>query len=65
VKVHRDHRANPVPEGLAQLDGYCEGLRVDTGWLVVFDQRTGASGTQLDCEEVVTESGRRVTLIRA
>jgi hypothetical protein len=65
VKVHRDHRANPVPEGLVQLDRYCAGLEVETGWLVVFDQRTGATGTRLDCEEVVTEGGRRVSVIRA
>ncbi len=65
VKVHRDDRGDPVPKGLVQLDRYCTGLRVDTGWLVVFDQRTGATGRRLECEEVVTESGRTVTVIRA
>jgi hypothetical protein len=65
VKVHRDDRGDPVPEGLVQLDRYCAGLRVDTGWLVVFDQRSGATGTRLECEEVVTEGGRTVTVIRA
>jgi hypothetical protein len=65
VKVHRDHDGDPTHEGLEQLDGYCEGLRVATGWLVVFDQRSGRTGPRLECEEVVTTGGRTVTLIRA
>ena len=65
VKLHRDHRANPVPEGLDQIDRDCAGLGVDTGWLVVIDQRTEATGTRLECEEVVTAGGRHVTVIRA
>ena len=65
VKVHLDGRVDPVPQGLVQLDRYCEGLRVDCGWLVVFDQRTGASGTRLESEDVITAGGRRVLVIRA
>ena len=65
VKVHRDDGRDPTREGLEQLDRYCEGLRVDTGWLVIFDQRSTATGKRLEDEEVVTAGGRRVTLIRA
>jgi hypothetical protein len=65
VKVRRDHRSDPLPEGLEQLDRSCEGLRVDTGWLVIFDQRSGASDTGLECREVVTRGGRSGTVIDA
>ena len=65
VKVHRDHSGDPVPSGLEQLDGYCAGLSVDRAWLVVFDQRTGATGTRLESEEVVTTGGCKVLIVRA
>ncbi len=65
VKVHRDHDGDPVQQGLEQLDRYCAGLRVDTGWLVVFDQRKTATGTRLEPEEVVTPGGRKVLVVRA
>jgi hypothetical protein len=65
VKVHRDRGPDPVPEGLAQLDRYCDGLRVDTAWLVVFDQRQAATGTRLEHEEVATPGGRKVLVVRA
>jgi hypothetical protein len=65
VKVHRDLGGDPVPDGVDHLDRYCEGLRVTEGWLVVFDQRKTATGTRLECEEVVTAGGRRLSVIRA
>jgi hypothetical protein len=65
IKVHLDDRADPVPEGLRQLDRYCEALRVDTGWLVVFDQRTGATHALKEHREVVTAGGRKVLVVRA
>jgi hypothetical protein len=65
VKVHRDLGGDPVPDGVDQLDRYCEGLRVAEGWLVVFDQRKAATGTRLELEEVVTAGGRRLSVIRA
>jgi hypothetical protein len=65
VMVHRDLEADPMREGLDQLDRYCEGLRVETGWVVVFDQRTGASRSRLEHEEVVTAGGRKVWVVRA
>ena len=65
VKVQVDGRPDPVPKGLEQLDRYCESLRVDTGWLVVFDQRTGAPDAVQGTSEVVTAGGRKVWLVRA
>ncbi|MFM2153728.1 MAG: hypothetical protein RL199_2163, partial [Pseudomonadota bacterium] len=65
VKVHRDDGGDPTREGLEQLDRYCEGLRVDTGWLVIFDQRSTATGHRLESEEVVTAGGRTVWVVRA
>ncbi|MFM2153723.1 MAG: hypothetical protein RL199_2158, partial [Pseudomonadota bacterium] len=65
VKVQVDGRPDPVPKGLEQLDRYCEGLRVDTGWLVVFDQRTGAADAVQEATEVVTAGGRTVWVVRA
>jgi hypothetical protein len=41
LNVWRDKRADPMEEGLAQFDGDLKGLGVDTGWLVLFDSRTG------------------------
>ncbi|MGB0712582.1 MAG: ATP-binding protein, partial [Gammaproteobacteria bacterium] len=40
LKVWRDAAADPLPAGLAQLDGYLAGLGLDTGWLVIFDRRS-------------------------
>jgi type II secretory pathway predicted ATPase ExeA len=65
IKVQVEGRPDPVPKGLEQLDRYCEGLRVDTGWLVVFDQRTGAPDAVQGTSEVVTAGGRNVWVVRA
>ena len=67
LKVWRRGRANPEAEGLVQLDGYLSSLGLDTGWLVIFDQRPRrrpisertSSGT------VVTPAGRQVTVVLA
>lgn len=34
-------RGIPRVDGLVQLDGYLAGLGLDTGWLVIFDRRSG------------------------
>jgi RecB family endonuclease NucS len=67
VKVHRSEGGgDPTPKGLEQLDRYCEGLQLDTGWLVVFDQRkTKRRVRRLEHEEVVTPGGRKVFVVRA
>jgi len=67
LKVWRDRRPDPVAEGLAQLDSYLAGLGLSSGWLVVFDQRSGqapiAERTQV--EDRRTPTGRAVAVIRA
>jgi len=67
LKVWRDGEPDPLAEGLAQLDGYLAGLGLETGWLVIFDRRSGqppirertASGEQ------ASPQGRRITVVRA
>ena len=65
VKERVDGRPDPVAKGLKQLERYCEGLRVDIGWLVIFDQRSTATGKRLEHEGFVTSGGRNLTVIRA
>ncbi len=64
LKSWRAGQADPETEGLSQLDAYLAGLRLDAGWLVIFDQRGDAPVVP---SSVVTRSpgGRRVTVIRA
>ena len=42
LKVRRDNRPDPTPEGLHQIEGYLSSLGLDHGWLVVFDRRSDA-----------------------
>ncbi len=67
LKVWRDGEKDPLDEGLAQLDGYLAGLGLDSGWLVIFDRRSGqppiAERTQ--AAPALTPTGRRVTVLRA
>lgn len=41
VEVWRDGESDPAPSGLGQLGAYLAGLGQDSGWLVVFDRRSG------------------------
>jgi hypothetical protein len=54
-------------EGLAQLDGYLAGLGLDSGWLVIFDRRSGQPplAERTRAELASTPSGRPVTVLRA
>ncbi|MCF7977442.1 MAG: AAA-like domain-containing protein [Chromatiaceae bacterium] len=67
LKVWRDGRPDPLARGLEQLDGYLAGWRLDSGWLVLFDRRSGqppiAERTQVD--ETRSPGGRRIQVIRA
>ena len=67
LKVWRDGEPDPLSEGLEQIDGYLRGLSQETGWLVIFDRRSGQPRIR---ERTATESaqalsGRRITVIRA
>ena len=66
LKVWRDGERDPLHEGLAQLDGYLSGLGLDTGWLVIFDRRSGLPpiGERTECVAAITPGGRAVTVIR-
>lgn len=67
IKVWRDREPDPLAEGLAQLDGYLEGLGLGTGWLVLFDRRGGQPpvAERTRAEQATTPAGRTVTVIRA
>lgn len=66
LKVWRDNEKDPLEEGLAQLDGYLSGLGLETGWLVIFDRRSGLPpiSERTTTELAATPSGRRVAVIR-
>lgn len=67
LKVWRDRGKDPRLQGLKQLDGYLAGLGLDTGWLVIFDQRSGLPPIEdrTRSEPATTPSGRTVTVIYA
>ncbi|WP_295881882.1 hypothetical protein [uncultured Thiohalocapsa sp.] len=66
LKVWREGAADPLAEGLAQLDGYLAGLGLDSGWLVIFDRRMGIPplAERLSEEEQVSPGGRRTRVVR-
>jgi hypothetical protein len=66
LKVWRDGRPDPLKEGLSQLDERLSGLGLDTGWLVIFDQRGGLPdiSERTTTETATTPAGRIVTIIR-
>ncbi len=67
LKVWRDGCPDPLAEGLEQLDGYLAGLGLDSGWLVLFDRRTGQPpiAERTTWQTVNSPQGRRIELIRA
>jgi len=67
LKVWRDGDPDPLIQGLGQLDKYLSGLGLATGWLVIFDQRSGQPdiGQRTATETATTPIGRVVTVIRA
>jgi hypothetical protein len=66
LKVWRDRRSNPLKEGLSQLDKYLSGLSLDTGWLVIFDRRSGLPplSDRTTTENVISPAGREIIVIR-
>ncbi|MGN9787875.1 hypothetical protein ACTMTF_41080, partial [Nonomuraea sp. ZG12] len=67
LKVWRAGRDDPLPDGLAQLDGYLDRLSLTTGVLVVFDRRPEAPPWKErgGFEQTTTPSGRQITVLRA
>jgi len=66
LKVWRDNERDPLSEGLVQLDSYMSGLGLDTGWLVIFDRRSGLPpiSERTTTQVFTTPAGRAVTVIR-
>ncbi|MEM9453839.1 MAG: ATP-binding protein [Myxococcota bacterium] len=67
LKVWRGKQRDPLASGLEQLDRYLDGLGLDTGWLVIFDQReqAGLTAERTRWERVDSPKGREITLVRA
>jgi type II secretory pathway predicted ATPase ExeA len=65
LKVWRDGESNPLHKGLSQLDSYLAGLGVETGWLVIFDQRSGLPdiAERTRTEPATTPTGREVIVV--
>ena len=66
LKVWADKRPDPLKEGLPQLDKYLSGLSLDTGWLVIFDRRSGLPplSDRTTTENVISPAGREIVVIR-
>lgn len=67
LKVWRDGEVDPVAAGLIQLDRYLAGLGLESGWLVIFDQRHGLPeiSQRTTTETATTSTNRSITVIRA
>ena len=67
LKTWRDEEPDPLTKGLSQLDAYLAGLSLDTGWLVIFDQRVNQPriAERTSTTTALTPAGRSVTVIRA
>jgi hypothetical protein len=67
LKVWRDKKPDPIKEGFKQLDQYLSGLGLDTGWLVIFDRRSGLPpiSDRTTTEIATSPAGREITVIRA
>jgi len=66
LKVWRDGRPDPLKEGLPQLDKYLSGLSLDTGWLVIFDRRSGLPPIcdRTTTEKAISPDSRNIIVIR-
>ena len=66
LKTWRTGERDPLAQGLAQLDEYLAGLSLSTGWLVIFDQRSGLPpiSERTSTEDAITPAGRHVVVIR-
>lgn len=65
LKVWRDGRPDPEPEGVAQLSGYLARLGLDQGTLMLFDGRSDSGPLPERCSiREVGHEGRRITVVR-
>jgi hypothetical protein len=65
MKVWREGRPDPLPEGLQQVSEYLARLSLAEGTLILFDVRPQAPPVAERCARTETEyEGRRITLLR-
>jgi hypothetical protein len=67
LKVWAPGKPDPLARGLEQLDGYLDGLGLETGVLVLFDRRPEATplADRTSFARAATPKGRAVTVLRA
>jgi hypothetical protein len=67
LKVWRDGEQDPLTQGLEQLDGYLAGLGLNSGWLIIFDRRSGQPPIRerTASENQQSPQGRRIIVVRA
>ena len=67
LKVWRYGDPVPLTAGLTQLDNYLAGLGLNTGWLVIFDRRSGQPpiAERTASTDQVSPQGRRIQVVRA
>lgn len=67
LKVWRDKRGDPEADGLEQLDSYLARLGLESGWLLIFDQRKKSPPIEerLSTRIAITKNQRSITVIRA
>ena len=67
LKVWRNGEPDPLTESLEQLDGYLAGLSLTSGWLVIFDRRSGQPPIRerTSSSEKLSPQERRITVVRA
>jgi hypothetical protein len=67
LKEWAGHQADPLTEGLSQLDGYLDRLALTTGTLVLFDRRPTAApiAERTAFTEERSPAGRTITVLRA
>ncbi|MBK9261914.1 MAG: ATP-binding protein [Polyangiaceae bacterium] len=66
VKVRRDRDADPVVEGLTQVDESLARHGIEDGWLVIFDRRKGLPpvSQRLRATPAETPAGRQIVVVR-
>jgi hypothetical protein len=66
VKVRRERDADPVVEGLAQVDASLARHGIEDGWLVIFDRRKGLAPVSQRIRSTMAETpaGRQIVVVR-
>jgi hypothetical protein len=66
VKVWNDKQADPLSDGLEQVERYLNRLGLAEGFLVIFDRRSNALewAQRMSMEDVTTASGKAVLVLR-